>query len=104
MQEYPIKRGHTKEFRDKMVEGLEKFFEAAPVESGGHYAISYGALKRLEVFTGETGKTLVVDTESDLTVESDDVILDTNSRFRRYLEYVTGYTAKERAKKAQKIG
>lgn len=103
MQEYQIKRGFTKEFKGRMVEGLVKFFESKPEEKDGHYLISYGALKRLEVFAGETGKTLVVDTESDMTLDDDTVILDTNSRFRKYLEYVTGYNAKERAKKAQKV-
>jgi hypothetical protein len=102
MQEYPIKRGFTKGFDVRMAEGLESYFETRPEESEGHYRISYGALKRLEVFTGEKGKTLVVDTESDRSIEDDEVIIDTNRRFRDYLQYVTGYTAKERAKKMQK--
>ncbi|WP_333582941.1 DUF5611 family protein [Methanoculleus bourgensis] len=29
--------------------------------------------------------------------------MDTNRRFRNYLQQVTGYTAKERAKKAKKL-
>jgi hypothetical protein len=103
MQEYQIKRGFTKEFKDRMVEGLVKFFETEAEEKDGHYLISFGALRRLEVFVGEKGKTLVVDTESDMTIDDDEVILDTNRRFRKYLEYVTGYTAKERAKKSQKV-
>ncbi|NYT05917.1 MAG: hypothetical protein GKC04_06050 [Methanomicrobiales archaeon] len=102
MQEYPIKRGHTKDFEKRMVEGLEQFFGTTPRESGGHYVITFGALRRLDVCTGSGGKTLVVDTESDLTVDDDAVILDTNKRFRQYLEYVTGFTAKERAKKVKK--
>jgi hypothetical protein len=44
-----------------------------------------------------------VDTESDRSIEDDEVILDTNRRFRDYLQHVTGYTAKERAKKIQKV-
>jgi hypothetical protein len=103
MQEYPIKRGFTKGFDVRMVEGLETYFAASPEESDGHYRISYGALRRLEVYTGEKGNTLVVDTESDRSIEDDEVILDTNRRFRDYLQHVTGYTAKERAKKIQKI-
>lgn len=99
MQEYPIKRGYTKDFEKKMVEGLEKYFNCEPQESEGHYRIQFGALKRLEVSAGKNGKTMVVDTESDRTIENDEVILDTNRRFRQYLQYVTGYSAKERAKK-----
>ena len=102
MQEYPIKRGHTKEFDRRMVEGLEKFFGSGGAKENGHYIVAYGALARLEVWVGEKGKTLVVDTESDRSIEDDDVILDTNKRFRQYLEYVTGFNAKERAKRAKK--
>jgi hypothetical protein len=102
MQEYPIKRGHTKGFEVRMADGLEKYFGSAAAPSGGHYTIAYGALKRLEVWSGENGKSLMVDTESDFTVDEDAVILDTNRRFRDYLQYVTGYTAKERAKKVKK--
>jgi hypothetical protein len=102
MQEYPIKRGYTKEFKKRMVDGIEKYFEIKPDESEGHYHIKYGALKRLEVFVGESGKTFVVDTISDLNIDDDEVILDTNRRFRDYLKYVTGFSAKERAKKLKK--
>ncbi|MGB4196801.1 MAG: DUF5611 family protein [Methanoculleus sp.] len=43
---------------------------------------------------------MFVHTESDSSAD-DETILDTNRRFRNYLQQVTGYTAKERAKKAQ---
>ncbi|MFW5638082.1 MAG: DUF5611 family protein [Methanoculleus sp.] len=102
MQEYQIKRGYTKQLRDSMVQGLRDQFEIEPVIStDNHYTISYGALLRLEVWVGEGGKTLVVDTEADRDAD-DEVIIDTNRRFRSYLQQVTGYTAKERAKKAKK--
>lgn len=101
MQEYPIKRGYTSGFKDRMVEGLEKYFDTIAKETEGGYSISYGALKRFDVMVGKSGKTLVVDTVSDFTVDDDEVILDTNRRFRQYLEYVTGFNAKERAKKVK---
>jgi len=101
MQEYSIKRGHGKDLGEKMVQGLRDQFGVEPEESSGHYTISYGALARLEVWLGTGGKTVVVDTQSRTDV-ADDVIIDTNRRFRDYLFAVTGYTAKERAKKAQK--
>jgi hypothetical protein len=101
MQEYSIKRGHGKDLGNTMVQGLRDQFGVEPEESSGHYTISYGALARLEVWLGEGGKTIVVDTQSNTDV-ADDVIIDTNRRFRDYLLAVTGYTAKERAKKAQK--
>lgn len=105
MQEYSIKRGLDKKtgrnLEERMIGGLEEFFEISPGKAGDHAAISYGALKRLEVWTGPAGKTLCIDTESDMEA-GDEVILDTNRRFRKYLEHVTGFTAKERSKKMQK--
>ncbi len=102
MQEYQIKRGYTKQLSDSMVQGLRDQFGIEPAVSvDSHYTISYGALLRLEVWIGENGKTLVVDTEADIDAD-DETIIDTNRRFRSYLQQVTGYTAKERAKRAKK--
>jgi hypothetical protein len=70
------------------------------VSGDGHYIVTYGALRRLEVWSGAGDKTLVVDTEANKDAD-DETIIDTNRRFRNYLQQVTGYTAKERAKKAQ---
>ncbi|MFZ3384718.1 MAG: DUF5611 family protein [Candidatus Methanoperedens sp.] len=46
-------------------------------------------------------KKLIVDSESNKVIK-DDEILDTNKRFRIFLEEATGYTAKERLKMAKK--
>jgi len=103
MQEYQIKRGYTKDLAKSMVQGLRDQFGLEPeVTADGHYIVAYGALHRLEVWSGEKGKTLIIDTEADRNAD-DDAIIDTNRRFRNYLQQVTGYTAKERAKKTQKI-
>lgn len=102
MQEYQIKRGYTKQLRDSMVQGLRDHFGVEPdVSEDGRYTISYGALLRLDVWVGDGDKTLVVDTESDINSD-DETIIDTNRRFRAYLQHVTGYTAKERAKRVKK--
>ncbi len=109
MQEYPIKRGHTTDFEIRMVNGLTEFFGKAAEENEGRYLITYGSFKRFEVYTGEKGKTLIVDSESDMSIfdrlsedEANEVVLDTNRRFRQYLEHVTGYNTKERKKNAEK--
>ena len=99
MQEYPIKRGFAKGLEERAVEGFSKFFGKKPEKRDGYYRIRYGALLSLEVAVGEGGKTLVVDTESDRACADDEVILDTNHRFREYLTFVTGLSTKERAKK-----
>lgn len=100
MQEYPVKRGFTKDLPERMVRSLKECFEAEPVKSGDHYQVRYGALKLLDVSVGGGGKTLVVRTESDLSA-NDEVILDTNRRFRKYLDIVTQYPTKERVKRSK---
>lgn len=102
MQEYPVKRGYTKDLRVTMESKLVECFGVEPKKVGEHLQITYGALKVLDVSTGKDQKTLVVDTQSDSSVK-DEVILDTNRRFRRYLEEVTGYSTKERVKKAKSV-
>lgn len=101
MQEYQIKRGFKKGLDERMVASLSEFFGVEPEEQDGRYTISYGALKMLAVSLGPKGSTVIVDTESDLAAD-DETILDTNRRFRKYLDAVTGYNSKERAKKLQK--
>ncbi len=102
MQEYPVKRGFTKDLQERMVQALKDCFETEPVKSGDHYQISFGALKLLDVTVGGGGKTLVVRTESDLSA-TDAIILDTNKRFRKYLDIVTQYPTKERVKRSKSV-
>jgi hypothetical protein len=61
--------------------------------------ISYGAISRLTVWIDN--KKLCVETESGKGI-ADDLILDTNKRYRIFLEEATGFSAKERLKKAKK--
>lgn len=100
MQEYPIKRGLTKDLPERMVAELKNCFGVEPVASGDTFRISFGALRRLDVKAGAGNKSVIIDTESNMNV-SDEVILDTNKRFRRYLDVVTGFSTKERVKRAK---
>jgi len=102
MQEYPVKRGFTKDLNTTMAEGLKQCFGTEVKNLGDHYQVSYGALKLLDVTMGEGGKTVIIRTESDKEA-SDEVILDTNRRFRKYLDFVTGYSTKERVKKVKSV-
>jgi hypothetical protein len=52
------------------------------------------------VAIGADGKSVIIDTESDVNV-SDEVIIDTNKRFRKYLDTITGFSSKERIKRAK---
>jgi len=78
---------------------LEKNFPAEVKEDNGKLALNYGAFKKLTVWLDN--KKLSVDTESSKDAK-DEAILDTNKRYRVFLEEATGYTAKERLAKAKK--
>ena len=78
---------------------LEEEFLAEIKEENGKLLLSFGALKKIEVSIN--GKKLNVTTESDLGT-SDEMALDTNKRFRNFLEKATGYTAKQRLQMAKK--
>jgi hypothetical protein len=102
MQEYPIKRGLTKDLEERIVSELRACFGAEPQKTAKGYRITAGALKRLDVSITPGGKSVVIDTESDISA-SDESILDTNKRFRRYLDAVTGFSTKERVKRAKSV-
>jgi hypothetical protein len=103
MQEYLVKRGLTKDLDIRMVEALRKCFGIEPEKTGDHFRISYGAMQVLDVSAGAGKKTLIVNTVSSKDA-SDEVIMDTNRRFRKYLETVTGFSSKERVKRAKSEG
>jgi hypothetical protein len=96
--EYSFKRGFGPEL-ERIRSALEEEFPTEIREEGGRLLLSYGALKSIEVSI--VGKKLLVTTESTDGV-TDEVILDTNKRFRDFLERATGYTAKQRLQQAKK--
>ena len=102
MQEYPVKRGFTKDLSTRMAAAMKEYFGIEPERSGDHLRIRYGALQVLDVTAGSGGKTLIVYTESDKEA-SDEVIMETNRRFRKFLETVTGFSSKERLKRAKSV-
>ena len=103
MQEYPIKRTHIKQLSENIGGKLKEHFEIEPQEVDGFYQISFGAIESMRVKVGAAGKTMLVETKSKTGIEDEQIILDTNRRFRRYLDAVTGYTTKERVKKAKTV-
>ena len=100
MQEYPVKRGLTKDLEARIIAEFRNCFGAEPEKTAQGYRITFGALKRLDASATEGGKSVIIDTESDMGV-SDEVILDTNRRFRKYLDAVTGFSTRERVKRAK---
>jgi len=83
-----------------MVAEMKTCFGVEPVKHEKGYRIKFGALKRLDVVAGTGNKSVIIDTESDLTA-GDESIIDTNKRFRKYLDAVTGFSTKERVKRAK---
>ena len=103
MQEYPIKRGLTKDLEIRIISELRNCFGVEPEKIPQGYRIRAGALLRLDVRVGTGGKSVIIDTESDIHA-SDAVILDTNKKFRKYLDVVTGFSTKERVKRSKSVG
>lgn len=79
---------------------LSECFPSEIKKEDGKLITSYGALSKLSIWMD--GKILVIDTVSDIEGVDDENVLDTNKRFREFLNRSTGYSAKERAKKAKK--
>jgi hypothetical protein len=100
MNEYEVRRGHQENIAPgKLKEHMQEIFGNAE-QKGEKTVSSFGALKELRAWQG--GKNvLCVDTEMDTGVP-DDVAAKTIRAFNTFLERATGYTAKERGKRAQK--
>jgi len=93
-----LKRGFRPDL-ERIQEALQEEFPGQISREGDDLHLSYGALKSITVRLD--GMKMNVVTEAN--PEADDAeILDTNRRFRNFLEKATGYTAKQRLKIAKK--
>jgi len=99
MQEYEVRRGQAENVApDKLKATMQDIFGNVE-EKDGKMVTNFGALKPLSAWSCK--KNLCVDTKMDHTVP-DEVAGSTIKAFNTFLERVTGYTAKERGKRAQK--
>lgn len=96
--EYTFKRGYTPDM-DRIEEILKEIFSEGISRNGERITLSYGALKSCQIWIEK--KKLNVVTES-LPGAPDDMIMDTNRRFRKFLEKATGYTARQRVQMAKR--
>lgn len=96
--DYPFKRGFKPDIA-RIRKVLEEEFPCEIKEESGKLLLSYGALESIEVWI--ENKKLSVVTQSAPGV-ADNLVLDTNKRFRNFLEKATGYTAKQRLQMAKK--
>lgn len=99
MRAYELRRGHGKNIEgDKLRTIATEIFGSASSE-GDKTVVSFGAIDKLAAWTD--GKQLYIDMAMKPGVP-DDVATDTIARNNRFLEAATGYSAKERSKRAQK--
>ena len=93
-----MRRGHGRNIEGDKLRGLAaEVFGSASAERD-KVLVSFGAIERMLAWTD--GKMLYVDMTMK-TGAPDDVVRETITRNNRFLERATGYSAKERAKKAQ---
>ena len=100
LKEYDIKRGHFKNIDgEKLKELLEETFGDVKIEED-RFKINYGALQPLITWI-KSKDVLCVDTQMETKI-SEEEINETIKRFNKFLESATGFTAKERVKRAKK--
>lgn len=96
--DYSFKRGFKPDL-NRILAVLQEEFPTDIKQEDGKLLLSYGALK--SVCVSISGKKLTVITES-ATGAGDAEVMDTNKRYRNFLEKATGYTAKQRLQMAKK--
>lgn len=96
--QYTLKRGFKPDM-ERIRKVLEEEFPVEIRQEGGKLLLSYGALNSIEVWVESKKLNVVTESAPEVT---DDLVLDTNKRFRNFLEKATGYTAKQRLQMAKK--
>ncbi len=100
MNPYGIKKGHYENIEGDKLKNLMKEIFGNAKKDGDKLVSTYGALDPLEVWM-DGKKVLCVDTTMNPKVEND-VASETIARYNDFLLRATGFTSKERKKKANK--
>jgi hypothetical protein len=99
VQNYPVRASHRANLAvPRLAEVMKTHFGAAEAE-GEAVTSSYGAISRISV--RPVGRDLAVEVMMNPKVP-EDVARETIRRYNQFLEAVTGYSAKERAKRLRK--
>ncbi len=98
IQIYKLKRGFKPEI-DRIREVMEMNFPDHVTQENEKLIASYGAIQKMEVWIDN--KKLHLETESNPSA-TDEEIIETNKRFRKFLDEATGYSSKQRVKMAKK--
>ncbi len=97
MREYRFKRGYKPD-EDRLKKLIKKYFGEFE-KDGNVYVVRYGAMEELRLWI--ENKKLYAETKTNPNVP-EDVAVQTIKTYNRFLEELTGYTAKERAKMMKK--
>ncbi len=100
MNPYSIKRGHYENIEGDKLKALMKDIFGNARKDGDKFVSTYGALDPLTVWM-DGKKVICIDTVMNPNVEND-VASETISKYNDFLLRVTGFTSKERKKKANK--
>jgi len=98
IQIYKFKRGFKPE-TDRIKEVIETHFPVPVTQENEKLIVSYGALQCIEVWIEDKKLHLQTRSNPDAT---DEEIIETNKRFRKFLDDATGYSSKQRVKTAKK--
>ena len=99
MQTYPVRTSHRKNLELATIGTLARQHFATVEVGPTEVVASYGAIERLAV--RPEGRGLAVDVRTNPRVD-EAVARESIARYNRFLEEVTGYSAKERAKRLRK--
>ena len=94
-----MRKGFQENLQPEKLKTLMQEMFGNVLEKDGKLVSSFGALKELNAWP--TKKNLAVEMKTDPSV-GDDVARSTIKAYNTFLEKATGYTAKERGKRAQK--
>ena len=98
MRQYEVKRGGAKALAGDGLRRLVAEVFGTSAEEDGKVVASFGALRRLTTWTD--GKGLFVETETDPSSDPS-TTSETIRKYNAFLERATGFTAKERTKRAK---
>lgn len=100
MNEYDIKKGHFEKIEGSKLETLMKDLFGNVNKDGQKLKSSFGAMEKITVWT-DGKKSIFVETRMNTKVD-DKTASETIRMYNQFLERSTGFTAKERRKRASK--
>jgi hypothetical protein len=99
MRDYELRKGQGKVLEGDGLRAITASVFGTAIHEKDRVVASFGALERITAWTD--GRRLFVETTMKTGV-ADAVATDTIKAYNTFLERTTGYTAKERAQRAQK--